>query len=46
MELTLLTPSFPFAQRQSLGDKAGAALKPDSEKSYVEQAGDKVKGTL
>ncbi|KAG7566939.1 hypothetical protein FFLO_01318 [Filobasidium floriforme] len=32
--------------RQSLGDKASAAVKPDSEKSYVEQATDYVKGTL
>ncbi|KAJ9114525.1 hypothetical protein QFC20_001398 [Naganishia adeliensis] len=32
--------------RQSLGDKATSALKPDSEKSYVEQASDYVKGTL
>ncbi|KAH8089321.1 heat shock protein 9/12 [Filobasidium floriforme] len=32
--------------RQSLGDKASAAVKPDSEKSYVEQATDYVKGTM
>ncbi|KAK6909189.1 hypothetical protein I203_103206 [Kwoniella mangroviensis CBS 8507] len=30
--------------RQSLTDKAGAALKPDSEKTYLEQAGDTIKG--
>ncbi|RXK36560.1 hypothetical protein M231_06170 [Tremella mesenterica] len=30
--------------RQSATDKAGAALKPDSEKSYLEQAGDAIKG--
>ncbi|KAI9633864.1 heat shock protein 9/12-domain-containing protein [Dioszegia hungarica] len=30
--------------RQSLGDKAGAALKPDSQKSYLEQATDTIKG--
>lgn len=28
------------------GDKAASAVKPDSEKSYVEQATDYVKGTL
>ncbi|KAK4684720.1 hypothetical protein P7C73_g5451, partial [Tremellales sp. Uapishka_1] len=32
--------------RESLTDKASAAVKPDSEKSYVEQATDYVKGTL
>ncbi|KAG9050484.1 hypothetical protein FS837_004978 [Tulasnella sp. UAMH 9824] len=31
--------------RQSLSDKAGAALKPDSEKSTTEHMGDKLKGT-
>ncbi|KAG9015608.1 hypothetical protein FRB90_004748 [Tulasnella sp. 427] len=31
--------------RQSLTDKAGAALKPDSEKSTTEHMGDKMKGT-
>ncbi|KAJ7080397.1 heat shock protein 9/12-domain-containing protein [Mycena belliarum] len=31
--------------RQSLTDKAGAAMKPDSQKSMTEQAGDAVKGT-
>ncbi|KAL0247024.1 hypothetical protein I308_104057 [Cryptococcus tetragattii IND107] len=30
--------------RQSLTDKAGAALKPDSEKSYLEQAKDTIGG--
>ncbi|OSX66168.1 hypothetical protein POSPLADRAFT_1131480 [Postia placenta MAD-698-R-SB12] len=30
--------------RQSLTDKAGAALKPDSEKSTMEHLGDKLKG--
>ncbi|KGB76603.1 hypothetical protein CNBG_2441 [Cryptococcus deuterogattii R265] len=30
--------------RQSLTDKAGAALKPDSEKSYLEQAKDTISG--
>ncbi|GHJ84803.1 hypothetical protein NliqN6_1205 [Naganishia liquefaciens] len=30
--------------RQSLGDKAGAALKPDSQKSYLEQGTDMLKG--
>ncbi|KAJ9114658.1 hypothetical protein QFC22_005534 [Naganishia vaughanmartiniae] len=32
--------------RQSLSSKAASAIKPDSEKSYVEQASDYVKGTL
>jgi len=32
------------AGRQSFTDKAGAALKPDSQKSGLEQAGDYVKG--
>jgi hypothetical protein len=32
------------ASRQSFTDKAGAALKPDSQKSTLEQAGDFVKG--
>ncbi|TFL07418.1 heat shock protein 9/12-domain-containing protein [Pterulicium gracile] len=32
--------------RQSLGDKAGAALKPDSQKTTTEQAGDGIKGTM
>ncbi|KAG8932933.1 hypothetical protein FRC01_011650 [Tulasnella sp. 417] len=31
--------------RQSFTDKAGAALKPDSEKSTTEHMGDKLKGT-
>ncbi|KAK7019329.1 heat shock protein 9/12-domain-containing protein [Favolaschia claudopus] len=31
--------------RQSLTDKAGAALKPDSEKSTTEHMGDSLKGT-
>nr|BAN58303.1 heat shock protein 9 [Hypsizygus marmoreus] len=31
--------------RQSFTDKAGSALKPDSQKTTVEQAGDYVKGT-
>ncbi|KAJ6597083.1 heat shock protein 9/12-domain-containing protein [Mycena vulgaris] len=31
--------------RQSLTDKAGAALKPDSQKSTTEHVGDKFKGT-
>ncbi|TCD66733.1 hypothetical protein EIP91_001026 [Steccherinum ochraceum] len=31
--------------RQSFTDKAGAALKPDSEKSTTEHMGDKMKGT-
>ncbi|THH31332.1 hypothetical protein EUX98_g2846 [Antrodiella citrinella] len=31
--------------RQSLTDKAGAALKPNSEKSTTEHFGDKMKGT-
>ncbi|TFK54469.1 hypothetical protein OE88DRAFT_1655144 [Heliocybe sulcata] len=30
--------------RQSLGDKAEAALKPDSQKSFTEHAGDKITG--
>ncbi|KDQ57469.1 hypothetical protein JAAARDRAFT_156173 [Jaapia argillacea MUCL 33604] len=30
--------------RQSLGDKAGSALKPDSQKSTTEHAGDWMKG--
>ncbi|PPQ89134.1 hypothetical protein CVT25_006506 [Psilocybe cyanescens] len=32
------------AGRQSFTDKAGSALKPDSQKSTMEQAGDFVKG--
>ncbi|ORY22434.1 heat shock protein 9/12 [Naematelia encephala] len=32
--------------RESLTDKVTSAAKPDSEKSYVEQATDYVKGTL
>ncbi|KAF7301322.1 hypothetical protein MIND_00697300 [Mycena indigotica] len=31
--------------RQSFTDKAGAALKPDSQKTTTEQLGDTVKGT-
>lgn len=31
--------------RQSLTDKAGAAFKPDSQKTTTEQLGDHVKGT-
>ncbi|KAJ6597084.1 heat shock protein 9/12-domain-containing protein [Mycena vulgaris] len=31
--------------RQSLTDKAGAAIKPDSQKSTTEHVGDKFKGT-
>ncbi|KAF2214931.1 hypothetical protein CERZMDRAFT_105331 [Cercospora zeae-maydis SCOH1-5] len=31
--------------RQSNTDKAGSALKPDSQKSTTEQLGDKIKGT-
>ncbi|KAF5377135.1 hypothetical protein D9757_008770 [Collybiopsis confluens] len=31
--------------RQSLTDKAGAAMKPDSQKSTTEHIGDKFKGT-
>ncbi|KAF8212028.1 heat shock protein 9/12-domain-containing protein [Mycena galopus ATCC 62051] len=31
--------------RQSMTDKASAALKPDSQKSTTEQIGDSVKGT-
>ncbi|ODN73697.1 hypothetical protein L202_07242 [Cryptococcus amylolentus CBS 6039] len=34
------------AGRQSLTDKATSAVKPDSEKSYVEQASDFVSGKL
>ncbi|CAE6498116.1 unnamed protein product [Rhizoctonia solani] len=34
------------AGRQSFTDKAGAALKPDSQKTATEQAGDHIKGTL
>ncbi|KAF8733694.1 hypothetical protein AX14_003622 [Amanita brunnescens Koide BX004] len=30
--------------RQSVTDKVGAAVKPDSEKSLMEQVGDKSKG--
>jgi len=33
------------AGRQSFTDKAGAALKPDSQKSTTEHVGDKFKGT-
>ncbi|KZP34623.1 hypothetical protein FIBSPDRAFT_1035617 [Athelia psychrophila] len=32
--------------RQGFGDKASAALKPDSQKSTTEQAGDSIKGNL
>ncbi|KAF8077816.1 heat shock protein 9/12-domain-containing protein [Lyophyllum atratum] len=32
------------AGRQNFTDKAGAALKPDSQKSATEQAGDYMKG--
>ncbi|KAH9483706.1 12 kDa heat shock protein [Psilocybe cubensis] len=32
------------AGRQSFTDKAGAAMKPDSQKSTMEQAGDFIKG--
>ncbi|KDR73494.1 hypothetical protein GALMADRAFT_251203 [Galerina marginata CBS 339.88] len=31
--------------RQSFTDKAGSAMKPDSQKGTLEQAGDYVKGT-
>ncbi|KAG8951432.1 hypothetical protein FRC04_006203 [Tulasnella sp. 424] len=31
--------------RESLTDKASAAIKPDSEKSTTEHVGDKMKGT-
>ncbi|KAL4254247.1 hypothetical protein ABKN59_002876 [Abortiporus biennis] len=31
--------------RQSLTDKAGSAMKPDSQKSTTEHIGDSVKGT-
>ncbi|KAF5389919.1 hypothetical protein D9757_003688 [Collybiopsis confluens] len=31
--------------RQSFTDKAGAAIKPDSEKTTTEHVGDKLKGT-
>ncbi|WVQ80144.1 hypothetical protein IAT38_002249 [Cryptococcus sp. DSM 104549] len=34
------------AGRQSFTDKASSAIKPDSEKSYVEQATDFVSGKL
>ncbi|TFY76351.1 hypothetical protein EWM64_g7662 [Hericium alpestre] len=30
--------------RQNFGDKVSAAVKPDSEKSNTEHAGDKIKG--
>ncbi|KAG9127960.1 hypothetical protein FRC07_006977 [Ceratobasidium sp. 392] len=33
------------AGRQSFTDKAGSALKPDSQKTTTEQAGDHLKGT-
>jgi hypothetical protein len=46
LNLPWLTLDPLVTQRQSLGDKAGAALKPNEEKSYVEQAGDQVKGVL
>ncbi|KAF9469201.1 heat shock protein 9/12-domain-containing protein [Collybia nuda] len=32
--------------RQSLTDKAGSAMKPDSQKSTTEQVGDYAKGTM
>ncbi|KAF6763990.1 heat shock protein 9/12-domain-containing protein [Ephemerocybe angulata] len=31
--------------RQSFTDKAGSAMKPDSQKGMFEQAGDAIKGT-
>ncbi|KAJ2913221.1 hypothetical protein MD484_g7194, partial [Candolleomyces efflorescens] len=31
--------------RQSFTDKAGSAMKPDSQKGLFEQAGDHIKGT-
>ncbi|EMD37841.1 hypothetical protein CERSUDRAFT_154765 [Gelatoporia subvermispora B] len=34
------------AGRQSFTDKAGAAIKPDSEKSTTEHMGDKLKGGM
>ena len=34
------------AGRQSLSDKVGAAVKPDSQKGFVESAGDSIKGAL
>lgn len=34
------------AGRQNFSDKASAAMKPDSQKSVTEQAGDHVKGTM
>ncbi|KAI0930168.1 hypothetical protein AcW1_008923 [Taiwanofungus camphoratus] len=40
-----LTIIMSDAGRQSFTDKAGAALKPDSEKSTTEHFGDKMKGT-
>lgn len=32
--------------RQSFTDKAGSAMKPDSQKGTFEQATDKIKGTM
>ncbi|KAF9475866.1 hypothetical protein BDN70DRAFT_883198 [Pholiota conissans] len=32
--------------RQSFTDKAGSAMKPDSQKGTFEQASDKMKGTM
>ncbi|KAJ7724454.1 heat shock protein 9/12-domain-containing protein [Mycena maculata] len=32
--------------RQSLTDKAGAAIKPDSQKTTTEHVGDSLKGTV
>merc|ERR1712226_702628 len=32
--------------RQSFTDKAGSALKPDSQKTTTESAGDRIKGTM
>lgn len=34
------------ASRQSFTDKAGSAMKPDSQKGTFEQAGDKIKGSM
>ncbi|KAL0946684.1 hypothetical protein HGRIS_012871 [Hohenbuehelia grisea] len=34
------------AGRQSFTDKAGAAIKPDSQKTTTEHIGDAVKGTM
>ena len=44
ISLKFLLTAVPFS-RQSNTDKAASAVKPDSQKSITEQAGDSIKGT-